>query len=263
MSILYSFIGYARIYLQIFNFRIQTNSITIISMSQNSENYPEEYKNWSLQFFGRKFVVTPNVLIPRLETECLIKRARTFIQKEQIKTVIDIGSGSWIIGTCIADIVDEVIFIDISSEALLITEKNFTENFPEKKSRYIQSDLLSQLSPADFSSLRGPILFLTNLPYIRDEDWKNMSKDTHFEPKIALFGGEKTGFELYEKLFEQFEILCMLESLDSLYCIFEFGFDQRKIAEETLKKYKDWNYSFFPDYAGIERFWEISFEQNP
>lgn len=227
------------------------------------ENYPDEYQNWSIQFFGREFIVTPDVLIPRLETECLIKRARTLIQREHIKTVIDIGSGSGIIGISVGDIVDEIIFIDISPEALKITEKNFTANFPEKKARYIVSDLLSDFSPADFWSLEGPILFLTNLPYIRDEDWENMSKDTVFEPKIALFGGEKTGFELYEKLFEQFETLCILEVINPLYCILEFGFDQREIAEEILEKYRDWEYNFFPDYAGIERFWEISFEQNP
>lgn len=227
------------------------------------ENYPEEYSKWNVQFFDREFIVTPDVLIPRLETECLIKRARTVIKNKNIKTVIDIGSGSGIIGTSVGDIVDEIIFIDISPEALEITKKNFSNNYPEKKARYVLSDLLSNFSPADFSSLEGPILFLTNLPYIRDEDWKNMSKDTHFEPKIALFWGKETGFELYEKLFEQFETLCILEVLSPLYCIFEFGFDQREIAEELLKNYRDWEYDFFPDYAGIERFWEISFEQTP
>lgn len=223
-----------------------------------SENYPEEYEKWSVHFFGRDFIVTPDVLIPRLETESLIKRAREIIKNQNIKTVIDIGSGSGIIGTSIADIADEVIFVDISPEAIKITEKNFTSNYPTKKARYIQSDLLSSFSPADFSSLTGPILFVTNLPYIRDEDWNNMSKDTVFEPKLALFGGEETGFELYEKLFEQLETLSILEVIDPLYCIFEFGFDQREIAEEILKKYKNWKYSFFADYAGIERFWEIT-----
>jgi methylase of polypeptide subunit release factors len=53
-----------------------------------------------------------------------------------------------------------------------------------------------------------------------------MSEDTHFEPKLALFGGEKTGFELYEKLFEQFTLIT-----NPFSCIFEFGFDQRELAE--------------------------------
>ena len=76
-----------------------------------------------------------------------------------------------------------------------------------------------------------------------------MSADTVHEPKLALFGGEKTGFELYEQLFEQF-----LNTDIFFSCIFEFGFDQRDVAEEVLKKYPQWEYSFFADYAGVERF---------
>jgi methylase of polypeptide subunit release factors len=82
-----------------------------------------------------------------------------------------------------------------------MTQRNFETNFPNKKADFIVSDLLTGL-PID---TYPDTLFLTNLPYIKDADWKNMSPDTIFEPKLALFGGEKTGFELYEKLFEQFQ----------------------------------------------------------
>jgi hypothetical protein len=46
-------------------------------------------------------------------------------------------------------------------------------------------------------------------------------------------------------------------------CLFEFGFDQRKIAETELEKYPQWKYSFFADYAGIERFGEIESSKIP
>jgi release factor glutamine methyltransferase len=78
-----------------------------------------------------------------------------------------------------------------------------------------------------------------------------MSPDTHFEPELALFGGEKTGFEIYEKFFAQIQALHV-----SGICIIEFGFDQREIAEKVIQKY-GWKYDFFPDYAGVERFCEI------
>ncbi len=154
--------------------------------------------------------MTPDVLIPRLETECLVRRARRIIQEQNIKTVIDIGSGSGIIGTSIADLVDEVIFLDISPKALAITEKNFRTHFPNTKAQFIVSDLLSDLPSLLGEGLGVRCLFLTNLPYIKDADWKNMSEDTIHEPKLALFGGEKTGFELYEKLFSQFSALAPL-----------------------------------------------------
>lgn len=148
--------------------------------------------------------MNPDVLIPRLETECLVRRARKIIQEQHIKTVIDIGSGSGIIGTSVADLVDEVIFLDISPEALRVTEKNFRTYFPDKKAQFIVSDLLSSLQNSSrVISESKNLLFLTNLPYIKDADWKNMSEDTIHEPRLALFGGEKTGFELYERLFTQ------------------------------------------------------------
>ncbi len=294
-------------------------------MQQIPENYPEEYIKWIVNFFWRDFFVTPDVLIPRLETESLVRRARVWLRQKMeekteieilrknkmkaqngesegdklfesdenkwqmsraneflslsgafgtfqswkvheeetgllrtsqwqksIKTiVIDIGCGSGIIGTSVADLADEVIFLDISPEALEVAEHNFRTHFPEKKAQFIVSDLLSAL-PITYHLSPITYLFVTNLPYIKDEDWKNMSEDTIHEPRVALFGWEKTGFELYEKLFTQFASLPF-----TLHCLFEFGFDQREIAEIELKKYPQWKYSFFADYAGIERFGEI------
>jgi hypothetical protein len=83
-----------------------------------------------------------------------------------------------------------------------------------------------------------------------------MSPDTIHEPKLALFWGEKTWFEKYERLFCEFSLL---EKNRDYIAICEFGFDQREIAESVLKTYPDWQYTFFADYAGIERFVEIRF----
>lgn len=145
-----------------------------------------------------------------------------------------------------ADLADEIIFLDISAEALAVAEQNFRVHFPDKKAQFIVSDLLSAfISPPFRGSQRGyptqpllqgeepaslNILFLTNLPYIRAEDWINMSADTLHEPRLALFGGEQTGFEMYERLFAQITELQF--SHFQLLC--EFGFDQRKVAENVL-----------------------------
>ena len=106
-----------------------------------------------MHFYGRDFIVTPDVLIPRLETESLVRRARLVldtmrsgknnsVQNEVRIVVVDIGCGSGIIVTSVADLADEVIFLDISEEALKIAEKNFRTHFPEKKAQFIISDLL-------------------------------------------------------------------------------------------------------------------------
>jgi len=61
---------------------------------------------------------------------------------------------------------------------------------------------------------------------------------------------------MYERLFREFSLL---EKNREYIAICEFGFDQRDIAESVIKTYPNWKYSFFPDYAGIERFVEIHF----
>ncbi len=263
-------------------------------MSQFPPDYPIEYIEWRVRFFGRDFIITPDVLIPRLETESLVRKARKILQHSNTPTlqhsiVVDIGCGSGIIGTSVADLADEVIFLDISPAALVIAELNFRTHFPEKKARFIVSDLLSNLlekggvtnemsdgglvlenidTPIPLSqsdipiSQGGRVLFLTNLPYIKADDWEHMSPDTRHEPQLALFGGESTGFELYERLFDQLSALAPLirggGGFARWRCLFEFWFDQREIAENHLKtKYPQWEYSFFADYAGVERFGEV------
>lgn len=274
-------------------------------MNSYPSDYPEEYITGKVNFFGRDFTVTPDVLIPRLETESLVRRARNILQWElnqkntmmkarngepeggklsesddskymmseaneffppsepfdtfqlwkvwhQKKVVVDIWCGSGIIGISIADLADEVIFLDISPEALRVAKENFRTHFPDKKAQFIISDLLSNLPTLQHSN----ILFLTNLPYIRDEDWKNMSADTIHEPKLALFWWEKTGFELYERLFEELDSV-KLWNCNSVKLLYEFWFDQREVAEAIVKKYPHWEYSFFADYAGVERFGEV------
>ncbi len=62
---------------------------------------------------------------------------------------------------------------------------------------------------------------------------------------------------MYERLFEELSALANLPSYQSTSLLFEFGFDQREIAEQEVQKYPQWEYSFFADYAGIKRFGEI------
>lgn len=217
-------------------------------------NYPIEYREWSVVFFGKKFVVNPHVLIPRLDTEGLVRRARTLIRNTGIQAVVDIGTGSGIIWVSLADLVEKSIFLDISEGALTTARSNFLEYFPEENGVFLLSDLLLRKEMQELDTTNT--LFVANLPYIKNADWGNMSADTHFEPELALFGWEVTGFEMYIRLFDQIQELLKNPKNKKILLLIEFGFDQRNIAEEIIKKYH-WNYGFFADYGGIERFCEI------
>jgi release factor glutamine methyltransferase len=241
-------------------------------------DYPEEYITGKVTFFGREFIVTPDVLIPRLETEWLVRRAIKILKNEKYDRVVDIGCGSGIIATSVADLADEVVFLDISHEALEVAEQNFRTHFPEKKAEFVVSDLLDELplqreyreAGRDLITVKkssvtswqllykgaSRILLLANLPYIKWDDWVNMSPDTRHEPELALFGWDETGFEMYERLFSQMAHSIKLWNSETTKLIIEFWFDQREIAEEVIVKY-GWEYEFFADYAWVERFAEI------
>jgi methylase of polypeptide subunit release factors len=87
------------------------------------------------------------------------------LKSEKYDRVVDIGCGSGIIGTSVADLVDEVVFLDISGSALAVAERNFQRHYPEKKAQFVVSDLLDnyELPITNYENT----LLLANLPYIK------------------------------------------------------------------------------------------------
>lgn len=214
-----------------------------------------------MEFYYQKFKVNEHVLIPRFETEDLVREAIKTIKNTPFDTLIDIGTGSGIIPLSILSAVDipQVFAVDLSPEALKVAEENARNQ--RKEITFMESDLLRVfLEPVETclgTSLHEKnILIVTNLPYIKDGDWENMSRDTEYEPRMALFGGKETGFELYEKLFSQIPPFLEKYTPKSLTIFAEIGDDQEAIATKILKSY-GWEFSFFPDCFGIRRFMKI------
>ncbi|MBI2086080.1 peptide chain release factor N(5)-glutamine methyltransferase [Candidatus Daviesbacteria bacterium] len=160
---------------------------------------PSQYiKGW-VEFYKLKFKVTPDVLIPRPETELLVDEVLRNITGKTL--VLDIGTGTGNIAISIAknDSSVKIIATDISAKALKIAQQNAKLHGVEDKIKFIQSNLLSNLRLHP----KGVSIIVTNLPYIpsgRIPYLDSSVKD--FEPHIALDGGED-GFELYRKLFAQ------------------------------------------------------------
>lgn len=143
------------------------------------------------EFYGRKFTVSPAVLVPRPESEDMISLFldETAGEIEQ-KVLIDVGTGSGCLGitSALERTNISVILSDISKDALRIAEKNADEHRARVKIQQ-QSLLNGQLEPVDY--------IFANLPYV-DKDWE-VSPELQYEPKIALFtedGGLKLTLEL-------------------------------------------------------------------
>jgi release factor glutamine methyltransferase len=112
---------------------------------QAGEPLPYVLGHW--EFFGLEFDITPDVLIPRPETELLVEKAITWLrQNPEKKTIADIGTGSGAIALSIAVHVPEVNILatDISSKALNVARQNAEKHQVSKRVEFVECDLLPE-----------------------------------------------------------------------------------------------------------------------
>lgn len=137
------------------------------------------------EFYGRQFHISPDVLIPRPETEHLVETALTSLAARQgARRIVEIGTGSGCVVVSLAAEFPERTFVasDISFPALLVAKKNSEYYGLREGINLIQSDLLH--------GLRGPFdLLLANLPYIASDQLASLQVARR-EPRAALDGGE-------------------------------------------------------------------------
>ncbi|MCC6500603.1 MAG: peptide chain release factor N(5)-glutamine methyltransferase [Anaerolineales bacterium] len=180
---------------------------------ENGEPFPYVLGRW--EFFGLEFEVTPDVLIPRPETELLVEKAIAWLQKHPSKrSVADIGTGSGAIAVSVAVNVEDasILATDISSKALAVAKRNAKKHDVSNRVEFVECDLLpeSKVEKPALSPPKGrksdmrPLTFdliCSNLPYIPT---KTLSKLPIFgrEPTLALDGGED-GLQLFRKLLNE------------------------------------------------------------
>ncbi len=208
-----------------------------------NKRIPPQYITNEQDFYGRKFYVDENVLIPRWETEELvfhvIKYIKNNFKEEEIK-ILDIGTGSGCIAITLALELEnsKITAIDISEKALIIAQKN-SERMNTNVS-FIKSDL--------FKNVKDKFdIIISNPPYVKDEDEIGICVDR--EPKAALYGGT-LGINFYDKILK--EVSSFLE--DKFLIAFEHGFDQKELIKELVKKHlKDVNIKEIKDSSGKDR----------
>jgi len=208
-----------------------------------------------IEFFYIKFYYDPkSALVPRFDTECLVREAIKTVKENDIKILVDVWTWTWIIPISIeknTNSLTKIYWIDISEEALIIANKNKELN--NSTIELIESDLLTKFLNWEIQLDKRIILITANLPYIKDDDRENMWEDVKNEPRVALFWWKDTWFELYEKFFEQiFELKSKYSDL-KIIIICEFWFDQSKIAEDYFQN-KNLKFKFFLDLCWVIRF---------
>lgn len=180
------------------------------SCDRRSHGKPLQYITGHQEFRGLDFKVTPDVLIPRPETEHLVEaavaKALEASQKNgDVLRIVDVGTGSGCIAISIAhelaaaNIKAEIHAVDISDAALRIARENADQLKLSDKVEFHASDLLSY-----FESQNGTFdIVVSNPPYVgRNEADKVQREVREFEPEVAVFGGEE-GMDIYKRLIPQ------------------------------------------------------------
>ncbi len=209
-------------------------------IDRRAAGWPVAYLTESKEFYGQKFFVNKNVLIPRPETEGLVDLVLDHAKNKKSLSIVDIGTGSGnIIITLAKKLGDKNKYFasDISTSALSVAKKNSKQL--KTRIKFAQGNLLKPWGKQRFD------IIVANLPYLA----KETDRSTKFEPKGALVATKK-GLKLYEELFKQ---LYLLHSTS--YILLEIGHDQGPAIKKLARKF--WPVSkinIYKDLFGRTRF---------
>lgn len=188
--------------------------------------------------------ITPDVLIPRPETELLVEHALPFAAKREHPHIVDVGTGSGCIAVSLASELPHatITAIDISAAALAVAQRNADEN-DVTNVQFIQGSLLDHL-------LDSADIIVANLPYISASEWTQLDRRVKlYEPELALHGGAD-GLELIRALLAQAPQFLRSDGV----ILLEIGWLQREATmTEARQNFPEAQITCLRDYAGLDR----------
>ncbi|CAG7857466.1 Release factor glutamine methyltransferase [biofilm metagenome] len=213
----------------------------LVSLRQQGQ--PIAYLTGVREFWSREFIVTPDVLIPRPETELLVELSLTLIPKDKPYKLIDLGTGSGIIAITLANERKnaKVTAIDSSEAALQIAKTNATLHNAERIEFY-HSHWFNKIPTGKFD------MVISNPPYVAASDPHLDEGDLCFEPLTALISG-RDGLS---------DIKTIAESVHQYlnyggHLLFEHGYNQQVEVQNLLYSLNFCNITTHVDLAGKPR----------
>jgi len=218
----------------------------IAMVQRRAAGEPLQYITGVQDFYGRQFHVSPDVLIPRPETELLVEAALRFIGPIQSPLVCDVGTGSGCIAISILCEMPEAhaIAIDISPGAINMARQNAETLGVKERIEFIQSD--------GFNGLESPLesfdLIVSNPPYVSADMVSGLQREVRdHEPLVALSPGGD-GLGVIRRILK--DGLGFLKS--GGYLLLEIGFDQGEKVTQLIEN--PWHLlEILPDLQGIPR----------
>ena len=191
---------------------------------RRSLNEPVAYILEKKEFWSKDFLVSPDTLIPRPETELMVEELVNIFKEKKI-SILDIGTGS---GCILISLLSELkdskgIGIDISNNAIKIAKKNLEKHKITNNIKFLNKSLDSNFN-------QKYDLIVSNPPYIKSKEIRNLTEDIKkYEPRIALDGGND-GLDLIKKVIYKAEYILKIKGTLAL----EIGNEQFKQVSELL-----------------------------
>ena len=224
---------------------------------RRAANYPLPYLTGRIEFYGLEFEVTPDVLIPRPETETLVDLAL----RRRPARVVDVGTGSGCIAVSLAVHLPEVTVyaVDVSPAALAIARRNAERHGVAERVRLLAGDLLGPLP--------GPLdLIVSNPPYVPTDERAALPASVRdHEPRLALDGGPD-GLALVRRLLAQAPAVLRnpapVTGCPGGGLLIEIGANQGEAASRLARAFfPHATVRVHPDLAGRDRVLEVQMGQ--
>ena len=212
-------------------------------LSRRLGGEPVAYILGQREFFGLSFTVTPDVLIPRPETETLVDAALERITGERTWSILDLGTGSGAVAIALARhrLLSEVVAVDASAAALNVTQAN-AQRLGVSNVRCLASDWYAELGVKKFD------MIVANPPYVEADDPHLSQGDVRFEPLSALAAGPSGLDDLR---------IIITSAPDHLtaggWLLVEHGWNQGATCRELFESRGFSGVQTLPDLAGQER----------
>lgn len=160
-------------------------------VARRAAGEPFQYIAGRQEFYGLEFEVTPDVLIPRPETELLVEEALKLLEGSDAPLVCDVGTGSGCIAVTLLHERAEArgFALDISPAALAVAARNAARNGVDERLRLLVSDCFEALRSDEHEGTRFDLI-ASNPPYIAEADVEELQKEVReHEPRVALTPG--------------------------------------------------------------------------
>jgi release factor glutamine methyltransferase len=207
---------------------------------------PLQHLRGEQEFFGLRFAVSPDVLIPRPETELVVERLIAHLQATPKPRIADVGTGSGCIAVTAATEIpgSVVVACDVSPAALAMAVGNAAEHGVEGRVTFLEGSLGEPLAAhAPFHAIAA------NLPYIASEEMAGLQPEVRdFEPHLALDGGAD-GLDLVRELIAQAPSLLAPGG----WIVLEVGHRQGQATADLLRAAGFVEVAVHSDLAGLER----------